>query len=742
MTALIASSSIKTCLGDGAATFAAALAGKSGAAPLALVDCGAIAVERGYPIADSDLAHGEEIPLRAGALLTACVADAIAGSGIRPERQKTLAIVGTGLRELRTIECLGRPGWRAPSEQLHFAQAVQRAAPAIDCVVTVSNACSAGGHALALAEDLLSLGEAEAVVVAGADTMSISMLAMIGRVAETPTQEIRPFDRDRAGVLLGEGAAAIVLVPEGACESPLGRLLATGLSCDARHETAPDADGVAHAIRDALTRAGAAPTMISLVVAHGTGTQLNDPLEAKLIEEIFCRAGGDPLVTAIKGAVGHTSGVAALVNLDLALRCLDSGTVPPIGGLRTALPEGGRLRLVTGFPARWAGGIAAINAFGFGGVNAVGLVANARRKATASETIAAKSAKIPAVPVPDPPRLRSIPETRVAVTAWALHLPGIDLSALDAAVPSEACGPEEAARVIGRKGLLYKEPATRLALCAVHAALGLPPGAPRSTGRIDSDVAVVASSNFGNVATVKRIAAMAHEGKAREVSAMDAPNASSNIIASATAIWFGFGGPNLMLCSGATSGLDAIAVGRDLIRAGRARRVVVVGAEPDDETASLLQARREAIDAGALAGKLRAGAAAVILDRADHAPATALRLGASRTSRSLAAAGVSHSTDLFIGPRAAAPAGARAIDLGEIAGDFYGADGVIKTALAAALFAAAPPTAKPAVTILCGDRIDGWRCIAAGLNREKASPDGAANEKQQAGADHVEAQRS
>ncbi|MEE3922547.1 beta-ketoacyl synthase N-terminal-like domain-containing protein [Micromonospora sp. BRA006-A] len=71
--------------------------------------------------------------------------------------------------------------------------------------VTVANACSAGGHVLALAQDMIELGEADAVVVAATDAMTESMLAMIGRVADEPADRVRPFDRDRAGVLLGEG---------------------------------------------------------------------------------------------------------------------------------------------------------------------------------------------------------------------------------------------------------------------------------------------------------------------------------------------------------------------------------------------------------------------------------------------------------------------------------------------------------------------------------------------------------
>src|SRR5207247_2209887 len=118
--------------------------------------------------------------------------------------------------------------------------AVRAVAPGVGEVITLSNACSAGGHALALAQDLVELGEADAVVAAGADSMTASMLAMIGRVHEEPADQLRPFDAARTGALLGEGAVAMVVVPEGAAARPLARVLATGLSCDAHHETAAD----------------------------------------------------------------------------------------------------------------------------------------------------------------------------------------------------------------------------------------------------------------------------------------------------------------------------------------------------------------------------------------------------------------------------------------------------------------------------------------------------------------------
>jgi 3-oxoacyl-[acyl-carrier-protein] synthase II len=238
----------------------------------------------------------------------------------------------------------------------------------------------------------------------------------------------------------------------------------------------------------------------------------------------------------------------------------------------------------------------------------------------------------------------------VRLTAWAVHLPGADpapaglpeslKAAVGPAVPAAA-----AAGVLGRKGLLFKEPATRLALCAVHTALGLPPGV-RPSGAVRTDVAVVACSNLGNVATVVEVARTARAGGVRDVSPLAAPNASSNVVASTVALWFGFGGPNLMVCSGAVAGWDGLDIAVRLLRARRARQVVVVGAEPDDATARALRGT-----------SLTAGAAAVLLET----PAAPVPMPQA---------------ELTLGPGGFDPAA--------VWGDLYGAQGVVGLALAGA----------------------------------------------------------
>lgn len=366
MSALIAACAVRTTLGDGAQTFAALLEGRSGVSPLRHVD--GLAGTYCYQIDE------EGLSLRASRWLGECAREAVQSAGIDPGRQRTIAVVGTGLRELWDVERAMLDGGEIEPDKLHFGPAVRRAVPGVAEVITLSGACSASGHALALAQDLIELGEADVVIAAGADSITESMLATIDRVAGTRAEQLRPFDTARSGALLGEGAAVAVVVPDRPGVRGVARLLATGMSCDAHHETAAHPEGVRRAVRDALARCAASAGEVDLVVAHGTGTAINDPLECQLLREVYRACSERPLVTAIKGATGHTSGAAALMSVDVAARCLREQTVPPIVGLREAIPQAADLALVRERPRTARLRRAQVNAFGFGGVNSVTLL--------------------------------------------------------------------------------------------------------------------------------------------------------------------------------------------------------------------------------------------------------------------------------------------------------------------------------------------------------------------------------
>jgi 3-oxoacyl-[acyl-carrier-protein] synthase II len=197
----------------------------------------------------------------------------------------------------------------------------------------------------------------------------------------------------------------------------------------------------------------------------------------------------------------------------------------------------------------------------------------------------------------------------VAVTGVGLALPAVrgldDLADLTA--ESAAAMPVDPAERIGKRGLRYKDRATQLALCAAFDAL-TDAGViePDGTLAVDGErVCVVASSNLGNLDTVCRVAGTIAAHGVSETSPMDLPNASSNVIASWIAIRFNLRGPNLMVCNGATSGLDAVYWAATMLAAGRGDHALVVGVETSNEVVEQLT--------GTGGGELLDGAAALVL---------------------------------------------------------------------------------------------------------------------------------
>lgn len=353
-------------IGDNAAeVFDALCAGKSGLAELRRFDTAPYRTHFGYPM-DND------VPDRTGLAtewLCRAIAEAIADAGLDDLRGIPV-VIGTGLRELRSAELAWQAGVDADTPALDFGPALRERFGCTD-VHTVANACSAALHALGMADDLLTLGRADTVVVAGVDTITVSMFGALD-VVQPEMDALRPFAARRKGVLMGDGAAAVVLRRDGTARA---RLRGVGITCDANHVTAPDPTGIAAAMADAQRRAGIRPQDIDLVLAHGTGTVLNDSAEATALNSVFGES--RPLITAIKSMTGHTSGSSGLLSLVVAVASLATGSIPPIPGLVDPIAAAADMRLTTSRIDAADLGVAQVNAFGFGGVNAVAIVERA-----------------------------------------------------------------------------------------------------------------------------------------------------------------------------------------------------------------------------------------------------------------------------------------------------------------------------------------------------------------------------
>jgi 3-oxoacyl-[acyl-carrier-protein] synthase II len=247
----------------------------------------------------------------------------------------------------------------------------------------VVTACSTGAHAIGDAGRLIALGDAD-VMVAGGTESPVNRISLAGFAAcralstgfnDTPERASRPYDRDRDGFVMGEGAGAVVLEEYEHAQRRgariYGELIGYGLSGDAYHITAPadDGDGAFRCMSAAIRRAGISPSDIDYINAHGTSTPLGDEIELKAVERLVGNAAGNIAMSSTKSSIGHLLGAAGAVEAIFCLLALRDGVVPPTLNLDNPsvatsidlVPHTARQRPVE---------VALSNSFGFGGTNA------------------------------------------------------------------------------------------------------------------------------------------------------------------------------------------------------------------------------------------------------------------------------------------------------------------------------------------------------------------------------------
>ncbi|MGH3757363.1 beta-ketoacyl-[acyl-carrier-protein] synthase family protein [Actinophytocola sp.] len=197
--------------------------------------------------------------------------------------------------------------------------------------VTVPTACSAGNYAIGFGVDAIRSGDADLALCGGADALCRKTMAGFTRLGAMAPDRCRPFDRDRKGMLAGEGSGVLLLEELAHARARGARVhaevLGYGLSCDAEHPVAPAEDGVARGMRLALRDAGVEPGEVDLVSAHGTGTQANDVTEARAIHAVFGER--PPRTVGLKSMLGHTLGASAALGAVGCVLAITGGFVPP-----------------------------------------------------------------------------------------------------------------------------------------------------------------------------------------------------------------------------------------------------------------------------------------------------------------------------------------------------------------------------------------------------------------------------
>lgn len=236
---------------------------------------------------------------------------------------------------------------------------------------TITNACAAGNFALARAVEDLRLDRADVMIVGGVDALSWAAFTGFNSLRAMTPDFCRPFDQERKGLLLGEGAGVIILetmahvLKRGG--EPRARVLGYGMNGDAHHITQPDpqAKGAIRAMRQALEMGGILAAEIGYISAHGTGTPANDRMEAVAISSMF---GVNMPTSSIKGNIGHTLGAASAIEAAIAVKVLETGLLPFTQHLRKKDPLC-QVDVIAHEPRKKKIDYLLSNAFAFGGIN-------------------------------------------------------------------------------------------------------------------------------------------------------------------------------------------------------------------------------------------------------------------------------------------------------------------------------------------------------------------------------------
>lgn len=351
---------------------------------------GVFEIQEGAPVSEVEdglvpvfPAEHAAVASRASRIALASLDEALAGSGLEGEELSSAALyVGTtssGILEgevaLRRVEPgQPRPAYRHFDDQ-YVAGAVGRALARIRDLggprLTLSTACSSSANALVQAAVGIEQGRFDVAAIIGIDTLTRMTYHGFGSLGLLSPVPCSPFDRDRQGLTLGEGAACLVLESPERARARGARVVAGvmgwGRNVDGHHITQPDPEGrgIEACIRSALDHSGVGGSDIDHVNAHGTGTPQNDLVEGTVIGRLF---GGQVPVTSTKSYTGHTLGAAGALEVLYSVLSIRDGFVPATLGLSEVDPRL-EIDVVKGGSVDAELGVVLSNSFGFGGNN-------------------------------------------------------------------------------------------------------------------------------------------------------------------------------------------------------------------------------------------------------------------------------------------------------------------------------------------------------------------------------------
>lgn len=211
--------------------------------------------------------------------------------------------------------------------------------------LSIANACSAGNFSTAFGVDLIRKGRIDIAIVGGADALSQTAFNGFYRLRSMAPERCCPFDKNRKGMLVGEGAGSLILESKAAAIKRKARIYAEiigyGISCDASDMVIPDREGVKRAMQQSLNDGHIDSQQVDYVCAHGTATKRNDMVESAAIREVFTSSYETLPVSSIKSMLGHPMGAASAIESITCILALDQGFIPPNINYETPDPDCG-----------------------------------------------------------------------------------------------------------------------------------------------------------------------------------------------------------------------------------------------------------------------------------------------------------------------------------------------------------------------------------------------------------------
>jgi 3-oxoacyl-[acyl-carrier-protein] synthase II len=535
-------------------TFTALLGGERGLRPLSLFDAGDV---RSKLVAEvRDLRPADVAPQgraadfsRTDAMAVLAALEAARQARVRPGTRLGVALGGTtgGMFETETLlsspDLASLPTDRASTlVSFPLSASLTRVAEALGGALvsrSICSACSSGAISLVQAVAWLRRGDVDVAFAGGADALCRMTLFGFNALGATDAEACRPFDRARAGLNLGEGAALLVLEREASALARGADVLAWldgfAVGAEAHHITHPEPSGARASalMREALERAGIAPADLGYVNAHGTGTRQNDAMEAQALLEVLGSGAANTWVSSSKAQLGHTLGASGAIEAALTVLAVSRGALPPTAGLVDPEVPGLRHVLERGRAVPITSALS--SSFGFGGMSCVLAFAAAGTAAPpASETRT--------------PRLAVVGHAELAASAE----------------PEKQLDPERSRRFDRGSALASAGSAELVARRNA-----------RQTG-------LVLGTAFGNVERTMAFLARARERGPRHVPPAEFPHLVPSAPAGNASVYASLTGPVFAVGDLALTGEAAFAAGCDMIELGLTRSLVVGAVAPHD----------------------------------------------------------------------------------------------------------------------------------------------------------------